>query len=78
MLKQSRDGALFHTEHQRHGGTMTTQRSFMGRAAKPRSEVAGGEERKKALGLLFLAVFSALMSQFIFLPLLPPSRASWD
>jgi DHA1 family tetracycline resistance protein-like MFS transporter len=51
---------------------MTTQRSFRGRAAKPRSEVAGGEERKKALGLLFLAVFSALMSQFIFLPLLPP------
>src|SRR3712207_3649754 len=33
---------------------------------------ATDKERKKALGLLFVAVFSALMSQFIFLPVLPP------
>jgi DHA1 family tetracycline resistance protein-like MFS transporter len=40
-----------------------------------RLEAAGpaeGRERKREMGLLFMAVFSALMSQFIFLPVLPP------
>jgi DHA1 family tetracycline resistance protein-like MFS transporter len=36
------------------------------------TDLARGKEGKKVLGLLFLAVFSALMSQFIFLPVLPP------
>lgn len=45
------------------------------RPARPEpTEAASADNRrsKKALGLLFLAVFSTLMSQFIFLPVLPP------
>lgn len=45
------------------------------RPARPEpTEATSADNRRseKALGLLFLAVFSTLMSQFIFLPVLPP------
>jgi DHA1 family tetracycline resistance protein-like MFS transporter len=54
---------------------MNVERSVEGGAASAQLRVSGalwGKEHKKALGLLFLAVFSALMSQFIFLPVVPP------
>lgn len=45
------------------------------RSAQPEpteASAADNKRSKKALGLLFVAVFSTLMSQFIFLPVLPP------
>jgi hypothetical protein len=54
---------------------MKTGKSFDERATAARLGAPGpaeGGERKRELGLLFMAVFSALMSQFIFLPVLPP------
>lgn len=51
---------------------MNTERSFDRRAASRPETGSNAGERKRALGLLFAAVFSALMSQFIFLPVLPP------
>jgi MFS transporter, DHA1 family, tetracycline resistance protein len=53
---------------------MNAGRSIDERAtAAVQPEVADpAKESKRVLGLLFIAVFSALMSQFIFLPVLPP------
>jgi DHA1 family tetracycline resistance protein-like MFS transporter len=42
------------------------------RLPRPEPTEAEPNGRKKVLGLLFVAVFSTLMSQFIFLPVLPP------
>jgi DHA1 family tetracycline resistance protein-like MFS transporter len=62
-------------KRRRKGEIMKTGKSFDERATAARLGAPGpaeGGERKRELGLLFMAVFSALMSQFIFLPVLPP------